>query len=221
MTRLLIVDDHVVVRQGLTQMFAAVPGIEVVGVAADGRQAVSQADQLRPDVVLMDVEMPNVDGIEATRRITADEDSPRVLVLTTFDLDEHVFAAMEAGASGFLLKDVAPDDLVHAVRVVARGEAMLAPALIKRLLERFARPAPSQASVDALSRLSEREGGVAKLVARGCSNAEIAAELYLSEATVKTYVSRLLTKLDLRDRVQIAVWAYESGLVRVGDDGRP
>jgi DNA-binding NarL/FixJ family response regulator len=179
---------------------------------------VALAAAQRPDVVLMDVRMPGLDGIEATRRISAEPDAPRVLVLTTFDLDEHVYAAVEAGASGFLLKDVAPDDLVHAVGVVARGEAMLAPALIRRLLERFARPAPSPAASAVVSQLSEREAGVARLVARGRSNAEIAATLYLSEATVKTYVSRLLTKLGLRDRVQIAVWAYESGLVRVGEE---
>ena len=218
MTRVIVVDDQELVRTGFA-MILEKAGFDVVGQGADGEQGVALAAEHRPDVVLMDVRMPGVDGIEATRQITATEDSPRVLVLTTFDLDEHVFAAMEAGASGFLLKDVAPDDLVHAVHVVTRGEAMLAPALIKRLLERFARPAPSQASVDAVARLSEREGGVARLVARGCSNAEIAAELFLSEATVKTYVSRLLTKLDLRDRVQIAVWAYESGLVRVGGGG--
>ena len=218
MTRVIVVDDQELVRTGFA-MILDKAGLDVVGQGADGEEGVALAVEHRPDVVLMDVRMPGVDGIEATRRITAIENSPRVLVLTTFDLDEHVFAAMEAGASGFLLKDVAPDDLVHAVRVVARGEAMLAPALIKRLLERFARPAPSQASVDAVARLSEREGGVARLVARGCSNAEIAKELFLSEATVKTYVSRLLTKLDLRDRVQIAVWAYESGLVHVGGDG--
>ena len=213
MTRVIVVDDQELVRTGFA-MILEKAGIDVVGQAADGDEGVTLAGELRPDVVLMDVRMPGLDGIEATRRITAAPDSPRVLVLTTFDLDEHVFAAVEAGASGFLLKDVAPDDLAHAVRVVARGEAMLAPALIRRLLERFARP---NASDRTPAELTERESGVARLVARGWSNAEIAAELFLSEATVKTYVSRLLTKLDLRDRLQIAVWAYESGLVRVGD----
>jgi DNA-binding NarL/FixJ family response regulator len=218
MTRVVVVDDQELVRTGFA-MILEKAGVDVVGQGSDGEEGVALALEHRPDVVLMDVRMPGVDGIEATRRITATDDAPRVLVLTTFDLDEHVYAAVEAGASGFLLKDVAPDDLVHAVRVVARGEAMLAPALIRRLLERFTRPAAAGPSPPAVP-LSERETGVARLVARGRSNAEIAAELYLSEATVKTYVSRLLTKLDLRDRVQVAVWAYESGLVRVGDDDR-
>jgi len=214
MTRVVVVDDQELVRTGFA-MILEKAGVEVVGQGANGEEGVALALEHRPDVVLMDVRMPGVDGIEATRRIAAVPDGPRVLVLTTFDLDEYVFAAVEAGASGFVLKDVPPDDLVHAVRVVARGEAMLAPALIRRLLERFARqgsPAPNAVQ------LSERESGVARLVARGLSNAEIAADLFLSEATVKTYVSRLLTKLDLRDRVQVAVWAYESGLVRVGQD---
>ena len=219
MTRVVVVDDQELVRTGFA-MILEKAGLDVVGLGSDGEEGVVLAMQHRPDVVLMDVRMPGVDGIEATRRITGSEDSPRVLVLTTFDLDEYVFAAVRAGASGFLLKDVAPDDLVHAVRVVARGEAMLAPALIRRLLERFTHRAPSQASLAAVSALSEREAGVARLVARGRSNAEIASELFLSEATVKTYVSRLLTKLDLRDRVQVAVWAYESGLVEVGGSGR-
>ncbi len=215
MTRVVVVDDQELVRTGFA-MILEKAGVEVVGQGSDGEEGVALALEHRPDVVLMDVRMPGVDGIEATRRIAAIEDAPRVLVLTTFDLDEHVYAAVGAGASGFLLKDVAPDDLVHAVRVVARGEAMLAPALIRRLLERFAQPPSSVAA--AAVQLSDRESGVARLVARGRSNAEIAAELYLSEATVKTYVSRLLTKLDLRDRVQVAAWAYESGLVRVGED---
>jgi DNA-binding NarL/FixJ family response regulator len=214
MTRVVVVDDQELVRTGFA-MILEKAGLEVVGQGADGEEGVTLALEHRPDVVLMDVRMPGVDGIEATRRITAEAESPRVLVLTTFDLDEYVFAAVEAGASGFVLKDVAPDDLVHAVRVVARGEAMLAPALIRRLLERFARRGTAAAPA---TPLSEREAGVARLVARGLSNAEIAADLFLSEATVKTYVSRLLTKLDLRDRVQVAVWAYESGLVRVGED---
>lgn len=213
--RVVVVDDQELVRTGFA-MILEKAGLDVVGQGADGAEGVALAARLRPDVVLMDVRMPGIDGIEATRRITADDDGPRVLVLTTFDLDEHVYAAVEAGASGFLLKDVNPDDLAHAVRVVARGEAMLAPALIRRLLERFARPSTSLSAV-AASEVSSREGEVARLVARGLSNAEIAAALYLSEATVKTYVSRLLTRLGLRDRVQVAVWAYESGLVRVGD----
>jgi DNA-binding NarL/FixJ family response regulator len=213
-TRVLVVDDQELVRTGFA-MILEKAGVEVVGQGADGEAGVALALELRPDVVLMDVRMPNVDGIEATRRIAASADAPRVLVLTTFDLDEYVFAAVEAGASGFVLKDVAPDDLVHAVRVVARGDAMLSPTLIRRLLERFARRGTTP---ELTTPLSEREAGVARLVARGRSNAEIAHELFLSEATVKTYVSRLLTKLDLRDRVQVAVWAYESGLVHVGED---
>lgn len=212
---MLVVDDQELVRTGFAMILERA-GMSVVGQAADGAEGISLSLEHRPDVVLMDVRMPGMDGIEATRAITALDDPPRVLVLTTFDLDEHVYAAVEAGASGFLLKDVAPDDLAHAVRVVARGEAMLAPALIRRLLERFARPTTSLSAVPA-SAVSEREADVALLVARGQSNAEIAAALFLSEATVKTYVSRLLTRLGLRDRVQIAVWAYESGLVRVGD----
>ena len=211
---MVVVDDQELVRTGFA-MILEKAGLDVVGQGADGAEGVALAAALAPDVVLMDVRMPGVDGIAATRQITAVADAPRVLVLTTFDLDEHVFAAVEAGASGFLLKDVNPDDLAHAVRVVARGEAMLAPALIRRLLERFARP--SSSSAVAASEVSTRESEVARLVARGLSNAEIAAQLFLSEATVKTYVSRLLTRLGLRDRVQIAVWAYESGLVRVGD----
>ncbi len=215
MTRVVVVDDQELVRTGFA-MILEKAGVEVVAQGADGAEGVALAREHRPDVVLMDVRMPHVDGIEATRRIVAEPDPPRVLVLTTFDLDEHVYAAVEAGASGFLLKDVAPDDLVHAVRVVARGEAMLAPSLIRRLLERFART-PSSTTVTPTVPLSDREVEVARLVARGRANAEIAAELFLSEATVKTYVSRLLTKLDLRDRVQVAVWAYESGLVRAGE----
>jgi DNA-binding NarL/FixJ family response regulator len=215
MTRVVVVDDQELVRTGFA-MILEKAGFEVVGQGSDGAQGVALVEELEPDVVLMDVRMPVLDGIEATRRITSRWDTTRVLVLTTFDLDEHVFAAVEAGASGFLLKDVAPDDLAHAVRVVARGDAMLAPALIRRLLERFARPGARAAPGPA--ELSEREAEVARLVSRGRSNAEIASELFLSEATVKTYVSRLLSKLDLRDRVQVAVWAYESGLVHVGDE---
>jgi len=213
--RVVVVDDQELVRTGFA-MILEKAGLDVVGQAADGAEGIALAASLKPDVVLMDVRMPGVDGIEATRQITATSEAPKVLVLTTFDLDEHVYAAVAAGASGFLLKDVSPDDLAHAVRVVARGEAMLAPALIRRLLERFARPCSAPSAV-AVTELSPREAEVARLVARGLSNAEIAATLYLSEATVKTYVSRLLARLGLRDRVQVAVWAYESGLVRVGD----
>ena len=214
MTSVVVVDDQELVRTGFAMILERA-GIEVLAQAGSGEEGVALALEHRPDVVLMDVRMPGMDGIEATRRLVTGPEPPRVLVLTTFDLDEHVFAAVEAGASGFLLKDVAPDDLAHAVRVVARGEAMLAPALIRRLLDRFSRPTRAEAPAVPLS---ERESAVARLVARGRSNAEIAAELFLSEATVKTYVSRLFTKLNVRDRVQVAVWAYESGLVRVGEE---
>ncbi len=214
--RVVLVDDQELVRVGF-RLILERAGLQVVGEAVDGVEAVEQVRRLRPDVVLMDIRMPRLDGVEATRRVMRlTGDRPRVLVLTTFDLDEYVYEAVRAGASGFLLKDVAPEDLVHAVRVVARGEAMLAPALISRLLDRFTRRPPTGAPALPAA-LTEREVEVARLVARGLSNGEIGAELFLSEATVKTYVSRLLTKLDLRDRVQIAVLAYRSGLVQVGE----
>ncbi|RIK15869.1 MAG: DNA-binding response regulator [Acidobacteria bacterium] len=215
--RVLLVDDQELVRVGF-RLILERGGLEVVGEAADGVEAVDMVRRLRPDVVLMDVRMPRLDGVEATRRVMAlPGEHPRVLVLTTFDLDEYVYEAVRAGASGFLLKDVAPEDLVHAVRVVARGEAMLAPALISRLLDRFtARPPAGLPPVP--EGLTERELEVARLIARGLSNVEIGSRLFLSEATVKTYVSRLLAKLGLRDRVQVAVLAYRTGLVSVGDD---
>jgi DNA-binding NarL/FixJ family response regulator len=214
--RVLLVDDQELVRVGF-RLILQRAGFDVVGEAADGLEAVEAVRDLRPDVVLMDIRMPRLDGVEATRRIMQlVGEHPRVLVLTTFDLDEYVYEAVRAGASGFLLKDVAPDDLVHAVRVVARGETMLAPALIARLLERFtSRPMAGSAPAE-LEGVTERELEVARLVAQGLSNAEISAHLFLSEATVKTYVSRLLSKLHLRDRVQIAVLAYRTGLVEPG-----
>ena len=217
MTRVLVVDDQELVRAGFTLILQKA-GMEVVGQSADGLEAVEMALDLEPTIVLMDVRMPKLDGIEATRRLLAKATfEVKVLALTTFDLDEYIYAAVQAGASGFLLKDVSPDDLVHAVRVVARGDAMLAPALTRRLLDRFAsQPLPGSLP-SSLQALTERELAVARLVARGMSNAAIGSELFLSEATVKTYVSRLLTKLGLRDRVQVAVLAYESGLVQVGD----
>jgi len=215
--RVLVVDDQELVRVGFALILQRA-GMEVVGEAADGVEAVRLASELLPDVILMDVRMPELDGIEASRRLTDSGFTGKILALTTFDLDEYVYAAVRAGASGFLLKDVSPTDLVHAVRVVARGDAMLAPMLTRRLLQRFASLPLPGAVPTAMSALSDRELEVATLVARGRSNADIAGELFLSEATVKTYVSRLLAKLGLRDRVQIAVLAYESGLVQVGGD---
>ena len=214
--RVLVVDDQELVRQGFVLILERA-GMEVVGQAADGVEAIAVAAATSPDVVLMDVRMPRLDGIEATRRLHAGGFTGKVLALTTFDLDEYVYEAVRAGAAGFLLKDVSPDDLVHAVRVVARGDAMLAPVLTRRLLERFSSGPSPGARPTGLPPLTERELTIARLVARGRSNAEISAELHLSEATVKTYVSRLLTKLDLRDRVQLAALAYETGLVQVGE----
>ncbi len=217
-TSVVIVDDQDLVRMGF-RLILERAGLDVVGEAGDGVEAVEAVRELRPDVVLMDIRMPRLDGIEATRRIMQVVGAqPRVLVLTTFDLDEYVYEAVRAGASGFLLKDVRPEDLVHAVRVVARGESMLAPALITRLLQEFtARPLPGELPAE-LAQLTGREIEVARLIARGLSNAEIGTRLFLSEATVKTYVSRLLTKLRLRDRVQVAVLAYQSGLVQTSQE---
>ncbi|HLS45554.1 MAG TPA: response regulator transcription factor [Ornithinicoccus sp.] len=216
-TSVLVVDDQELVRMGF-RLILERAGLEVLGEAGDGIEAVEAVRELRPDVVLMDIRMPRLDGVEATRRIVAlTPPVPKVLVLTTFDLDEYVYQAVRAGASGFLLKDVRPEDLVHAVHVVARGESMLAPSLIARLLEQFTSRPRAGTPPPALADLTAREMEVARLVARGLSNAEIGARLFLSEATVKTYVSRILTKLDLRDRLQIAVLAYQSGLVQAGE----
>ncbi len=217
--RVLVVDDQELVSAGFALILQKA-GMEVVGQAGDGVEALTMARARIPDVVLMDVRMPRMDGIEATRRLVSSNPEVRVLALTTFDLDEYVYAAVQAGASGFLLKDVSPEDLVHAVKVVARGDAMLAPALTRRLLDRFIPTPPPGHIPSGLEPLSERELTVAKLVARGLSNAGIGTQLFLSEATVKTYVSRVLTKLGLRDRVQITIMAYETGLVRVGVDER-
>ncbi|HEY0933902.1 MAG TPA: response regulator transcription factor [Trebonia sp.] len=218
MTRVLIADDQELVRVGFGMILQRA-GLEVAGQAADGAEAVELAVASRPEVILMDVRMPRMDGIEATRRILARFPEIRVLMLTTFDLDEYIYAAIRAGASGFLLKDVSPGNLVHAVASVARGDTMLAPALTRRLLERFtAQPAAGGLSAE-ITALAEREREVLTLVARGQSNKEIGAELFLSEATVKTYVSRLLAKLALRDRVQLAILAYEGGLIRAGQSG--
>jgi DNA-binding NarL/FixJ family response regulator len=215
--RVLVVDDQALVRGGLAAMLDAQEDIEVVGEAEDGGKAVDAALSLRPDVVLMDVRMPNVDGIEATRRLNAHPGAPHVLVLTTFDLDEYVYEALRAGAAGFLLKDAPPDRLAAAVRTVAAGESLLAPAVTRRLVERFVRrPPPEAARREAFAELTEREVEVVRLVARGMTNADIAAELFLSEATVKTHLTRILSKLGLRDRVQVVVLAYESGFVEPG-----
>ncbi len=213
--RVLLADDQTLVRSGFRMILRTEPGIDVVGEAADGAEAIALARELDPDVVLMDVRMPNVDGIEATRRIIdGSEDAPRVLVLTTFDLDEYVYEALRAGASGFLLKDAPEDQLVSGIRIVAVGASLFAPAVTRRLIERFAGVAPP-VPPPALGELTPRELEVLRLVARGLSNAEIAAELVLSEHTAKTHVAHILDKLDLRDRVQAVVLAYESGMVRV------
>jgi DNA-binding NarL/FixJ family response regulator len=210
--KVLIADDQELVRAGF-RMILERAGVEEVDEAVDGDEAVRLAAGGSPDVVLMDVRMPRMDGIEATRRIVAAGSPSRVVVLTTFDLDEYVYEAVRAGACGFLLKDIPPADLVHAVRVAARGDALLAPALTRRLLDRYVeRPLPSARPAE-LAAATDRELEVLRLVAAGRSNAEIAGDLFLSEATVKTYVSRMLTKLDLRDRLQLAVFAYQCGLV--------
>ncbi len=213
--RVVVADDHALVRSGITGLLEA-GDLDVVGEAADGEEAVALARQLRPDVVVMDIRMPRVDGIEATRRLRQDPAGPQVLVLTTFDLDEYVFRALQAGAAGFLLKDAPPGRLVDAVRTVAAGEALLAPAVTRRLIERHLRaPAPGPRA-DPAAGLSPREREVWLLVAQGLSNAEIAASLVVSEATVKAHLTRLLAKLGVRDRVQAVVLAYESGVVRPG-----
>jgi DNA-binding NarL/FixJ family response regulator len=218
--RVLLADDQELVRSGFRLILELADGIEVVGEAADGRETVRLAKELQPDVVLMDVRMPEVDGIEATRRIRQAGLDTRVLVLTTFDLDEYVYAAVRAGASGFLLKDAPREQLVTAVQTVARGEALLAPAITQRLIERFVARPPAVELAPALAQLSAREVEVLRLIARGSSNAEIAAELIVGEATVKTHVARILRKLGVRDRVQAVVVAYESGLVQPGE-GHP
>jgi DNA-binding NarL/FixJ family response regulator len=216
----LIVDDQALVRAGFRMILEAEEDFEVVGEAADGREAVAQARRLRPDVVLMDVRMPDVDGIEATRRLLGDDAADaKVVMLTTFDMDEYVYDALRAGASGFLLKDVPPEQLVAGIRAVASGDALLAPSVTRRVIEEFVRrpPASVRTLPPKLDQLTARELEVLKLIARGRSNAEIATELFVSETTVKTHVAHVLMKLDLRDRVQGVVLAYESGLIEPGE----
>ena len=213
MIRVVLADDQPLVRTGLRMILGAEPDIEVVAEAADGAEAVALCAELRPDVVLMDVRMPGTDGIEATRAVTAVDDPPRVLVLTTFDLDEVVYDALRAGASGFLLKDAPEERLVTAIHVVAEGGSLFAPSVTRRLIEEFASRQPVAPPAE-LGSLTERESEVLRLVARGMSNAEIAAALFVTENTVKTHVARMLMKLGVRDRVQAVVVAYESGLVR-------
>jgi len=218
-TRCLIADDQAMVREGFAAVLTAQPGLLVVGQAADGADAVHQAQRLRPDIVLMDVRMPVMDGLQATRQIltTAGAAWPRVLMLTTFDLDEYVYAALRAGASGFLLKDATAAELVHAVRVVAAGEALLAPSVTRRLIADFARqPRLGPAVQPALGALTPRETEVLRLIAHGLSNTEISDTLVIAEQTTKTHVGRILAKLDLRDRAQAVVLAYETGLVTPG-----
>jgi DNA-binding NarL/FixJ family response regulator len=218
--RVVVADDQALVRGGFSVLLRTAADIEVIGEAADGRAAVDLAARQRPDIVLMDIRMPEMDGVEATRRITADDRlaATRVLIVTMFDLDEYVFDALRAGASGFLLKDTLPDDLLAAVRVVAAGESLLAPSVTRRLMEEFVRRPvrpPTEAS-GALDVLTPRETEVLTAVARGLSNAEIAASLFMSHGTAKTHVSRLLTKLAARDRAQLVMIAYEAGLVSPG-----
>jgi DNA-binding NarL/FixJ family response regulator len=221
-TRCLIADDQAMVREGFAAVLAAQPGLLVIGQAADGAEAVSQARRLQPDVVLMDVRMPVMDGLEATRQIlgpAARSHQPRVLMLTTFDLDDYVYEALRAGASGFLLKDAPAADLVHAVRVVAAGDALLAPSVTRRLIADFVvRPRPGALrSAATLGALTPRETEVLRLIARGMSNAEISGRLVIAQQTTKTHVGHILAKLDLRDRAQAVVLAYESGLVTPGE----
>jgi DNA-binding NarL/FixJ family response regulator len=217
--RVFLVDDQALVRAGFRMLIEAQPDMEVVGEAADGRAALEALSVTRADVVLMDVRMPELDGVQATERLLADGDAPKVIVLTTFDLDEYVFAAIRAGASGFLLKDSRPEELLGAVRAVLSGDAVVAPSATRRLLDHVAGALPAGGADPRLERLTPREREVLVEVARGRSNGEIAAGLFMAEATVKTHVGRLLAKLEQRDRVQLAVFAYETGLVRAGRSG--
>jgi DNA-binding NarL/FixJ family response regulator len=219
MIRTIVADDTALVRGGMRMFLEAAEGISVVGEAADGAEAVELCIRTQPDVAVMDIRMPGVDGIEATRRLQQRIPRTRVLVVTTFHLDEYVLEALRAGAAGFLLKDTAPDALVDAVRVVAGGEALLSPAVTRQLITHYVqRPTPDEALTDRLAELTPREIDVARLVARGMTNAEVGSQLYLGEGTVKTHVTSILSKLGLRNRAQIVVAAYESGLVELGQD---
>jgi DNA-binding NarL/FixJ family response regulator len=219
MIRVVVADDQALVRGGFRLILQTQPDIEVVGEAADGREAVARTREQRPDVVLMDIRMPGMDGLEATRRLMTTQNPPRVLMLTTFDLDEYVYDALRAGASGFLLKDVRPEQLADAVRAVAAGDTLLAPAITRRLVEQYLRrPPPGARTPLGLGELTNRELDVLRLVARGKSNQQIAGTLFLGESTVKTHLTHLFAKLGLRDRAQAVVLAYESGLIQPGDD---
>ncbi|HEY5099479.1 MAG TPA: response regulator transcription factor [Gaiellaceae bacterium] len=216
MIRILIADDQELVRTGFRVVLDAEPDFEVVGEAADGLAALNAAETLHPDIVLMDIRMPNLDGIEATRRLAAGNGSPRILILTTFDLDDYVYEALRAGASGFLLKDARAEELRQAIRMVSAGDALLSPAITRRLIESYTRRPPPATHPAPLTELTPRELEVLRLIARGLSNADIACELFVGDATVKTHVARIFSKLDLHDRAQAVVLAYESGLVQPG-----
>jgi DNA-binding NarL/FixJ family response regulator len=221
MIKVVLVDDQRLVRTGFAAILSTEPGIEVIGEAADGQEAVRLCQRLRPDVVLMDIRMPIMDGVEATRALAGPQavEPLKVIILTTFDLDEYVYAALQAGASGFLLKDAPPEDLVHAIEVVAAGEALLAPSITRKLITTFAsQPRGDSTAIAQLQQLTERESEVLVHMARGLANHEIATAMYLGETTIKTYVGRILSKLNARDRVQAVVVAYEGGLVVPGHD---
>jgi DNA-binding NarL/FixJ family response regulator len=213
--RVLVADDQSMVRAGFRMLLSGEPDIEVIAEASNGEEAVSQAAKFHPTVVLMDIRMPVLDGLEATRRILATEDAPRILILTTFDLDEYIYEALSAGASGFVLKDDPAEQLIAAVRTVAAGEALLSPAVTKRVIRQFTR-IPRPAAANRFDELTAREQEIFRLIAGGLSNAEIGRELYISDTTVKTHITHILQKLDLRDRVQVVVLAYQSGLVQEG-----
>jgi DNA-binding NarL/FixJ family response regulator len=217
MIRVLLADDQALVRGGFRMIIDDQPDMEVVAEAPDGAHAVDLAARTQPHVVLMDIRMPTMDGIEATRRITSHGPTPKVIILTTFDLDEYVYDALAAGAGGFLLKDLPPVELPSAIRVVARGDALLAPTVTRRLIEEFAHHRPPDTALERLATLSDRELEVLRLVARGNSNSEIAAAMFLGESTIKTHIGHLLAKLELRDRVQLAIYAYEAQVIRPGD----